>query len=236
MTPDQLKGLLRWAVPRLLLIVAILVVLFVLGVVAGRQWFPRTITQPVAERLIREAPAPGAPPKIIPYPVPQPYGVPTPAPYPVEIPVTVFRPCPERIVTITRPVNVPVEVIREVWPQTITVRVGSVLSEKDEWVIPKFSDLLIGQVAPGVYAVPADFPGWKVETVRTETRVVEPPPAPARVSVEIRPTFGMISLGGHLAAAAGGKVVLTRDHWVWNLAGGASTAGPWGMLFVDYRF
>jgi hypothetical protein len=88
-----------------------------------------------------------------------------------KVPVIVERPGPERVITITKPVEVPVEVIKTEWPQVITLHVGSMLTADNQWVVPKFPDLVIGQLTPGAYAVAAQQPGWKIEEVRTETKL-----------------------------------------------------------------
>src|SRR5712692_551333 len=144
--------ILQWALGLLLI--------FAIGVVAGHALFPRIVETIVSPSL--PIPPVGKT-KIVYVKVPGPPG-------PVkEIPVIVERPGPERVVTITQPVPVPVEVIKEKWPQTITVSVGSVLSDKDEWVAPKVPDLIVGMVEPGVYAVSSEQLGWKVQRVGTSS-------------------------------------------------------------------
>ena len=96
---------------------------------------------------------------------------------PLEVSRIVREPGPERIVTVTQPVNVPVETIVTHWPQSITVRVGGVLSG-GVWYSPDYPEVTIGQVTPGAYAVSALMPGWRVESVRTETRVDSTPSPP----------------------------------------------------------
>lgn len=109
---------------------------------------------------------------------------------PVEVARIVREVGPERVVTVTRPVDVPVEVIRREWPQTITVTVGSVLSG-GQWYVPDFPDLTIGQVTPGVYAVGA-MPGWKIEAVTTETRL-DVPAARIRLPYHLGIEVGVIA-------------------------------------------
>lgn len=88
----------------------------------------------------------------------------------VEVPGIVVRPAPDVVRVITETVKVPVEVVRERWPQVITIRIGSVLSTEGTWFTPKNRNLVIGMVTPGVYAAP-EQEGWKTETVTTDTRV-----------------------------------------------------------------
>lgn len=215
----------RLAIP-LILILA----LFAGGVLAGHFLFPRIQIIQVDRKIIEAVPVPGET-KIVTFPVPGPVQR---VEVPVEVTRYVDRPGKERIVTVTQPVQVPVEVVKREWPQVITVRVGSVLSNRGEWVIPSFQDLVIGQVAAGVYAVPQQE-GWRLESVTTETRVPTVTLRP-RWHVELRPTVAVVSLGGSVALVAGATVEVSRGHLVVSIAGGQSTAGPWGLGFVSYRF
>jgi hypothetical protein len=116
--------------------------------------------------------------KIVTVPIPQPYAVPggdVIRQVPVEVTKVVREPGDTRVVTVTTPVEVPVEVVRERWPQTITVHVGGVLSG-GQWYTPDYPDLVLGQVTPGVYVVP-NQPGWRVDAVATETKLDAPPPS-----------------------------------------------------------
>jgi hypothetical protein len=134
----------------------ILVVFFsAVGAYADHKFFPRVETVQVAKEVTKLVPVPG--PTVVKTVI-------------QKVPVEVVRPGPERIVTVTKEVRVPVEVVREKWPQTITVRVGGVLSG-GRWYTPDHEDLLVGQVTTGVYAVPSNQLGWRVEEVRTETKV-----------------------------------------------------------------
>lgn len=161
-------------VPRSVLAAA---VVLAVGVWAGHRWWPRIVRETVDREIVRtvERLVPGER-QIVHVPVPGPVQY-------VRVPVEVTREVirwrdrpVERIVTVTRPVDVPVEVVRQEWPQTITVRVGGVLVE-GVWRAPDYPMLTLGQVTPGVYAVPAQ-PGWRVEHVETVTRM-EPTMTPA---------------------------------------------------------
>lgn len=213
----------RLAIP-LILILA----LFAGGVLAGRAWFPRVQVQQVDPKIIGVA-VPGET-KYIPYAVPG-------APYPVQVEVTryVDRIGRDRIVTVTQPVEVPVEVIRREWPQTVTVTVGSVLTREYGWATPVNPQLLIGQIAPGVYAVSAQMEGWRISSVQTETKVA-PIADTSRWQLQVRPLAGIVSFGGSVALVAGVTVEVSRGHLVVSIAGGQSTAGSWGMGIVSYRF
>lgn len=207
----------------------VVLTLFAAGLLSGRAWFPRVLTVPVDREVLKvvDKLIPGVAREIVKY-------VPGPERR-VEVPIVVERPGPERVVTITKPVETTKEVVRERWPQSITVRVGSVLTDRDEWAVPKFQDLVIGQVSPGVYAAPAQQ-GWRVESVRTETRINPDPDPRGRWHVEVRPTLGVVGLGPTLAITAGAQFVASKDHTVVTIAGGKSTAGDWIMLFWSYRF
>lgn len=160
----------------------------VAGVLGTRMFWPRTVDRPVlvdrevvrtVERLVpgktrtiyRDVPGPER-------------KIPVPVEVERRVEVEVVREKPvivERIVTTTRPVDVPVEVIRREWPQAITVRVGGVLvyvQNAPSWATPVHQDLTIGQVTPGVYAVSGQMPGWRIDEIRTETRIDTPRPDP----------------------------------------------------------
>jgi hypothetical protein len=146
------------------------IVVFLVGVVVGRTYYPRIVRELVDREIVKEVIKllPGEV-KVIFRDVPGPTNI---VRVPVEVSRIVTVAGPERIVTVTKPVDVSVEVIRDRWPQTITVRVGGVQSG-GLWYVPDFPDLTLGQVAQGVYAVSAQMPGWRVERVTTETRVEE---------------------------------------------------------------
>lgn len=144
-------------------------ILVLVGFVAARVWFPRveiqvmTIDREIVRTLERTLPGET---KIIFRDVP---GATQIVRIPIEVTRIIEKEGPERIVTVTKPVEVPVEVVKKEWPQVITVTVGSVQSN-GQWYAPDNPDLVIGQVAPGVYAVPVQA-GWRIEQVRTVTRL-----------------------------------------------------------------
>lgn len=208
----------------------LILALFAGGVIAGRAWFPRIQTIQVDRKIIEAVPIPGET-KVVTLTVPGPVQR---VEVPIEVTRFIDRPGQDRIVTITKPVQVPVEVVKREWPQTITVRVGGVLSDVGAWVTPRVQDLLIGQVSPGVYAVPVQE-GWRIDSVRTETRIA-PIADTHRWQLQVRPLAGIVSFGGIVALVAGATVEVSRGHLVVSIAGGQSTVGPWGLGLVSYRF
>lgn len=202
------------------------------GVLAGRAWFPRHVVQQVDHEVLKvvEKLVPGQTVTI----VKEVLGPERRVEVPVVVEKLVPVPGDERVVTVTKPVEVPVEVVRERWPQTLTVRVGGVLTDEHGWVQPSRPDLLIGQVAPGIYAVSAQMEGWRIDSVRTETKITAP--APPRWHVELRPAAGVISLGQTVALGAGAQLQASRGHLVFELTAGQSTAGPFGFAILSYRF
>jgi len=207
---------------------ALLIALLLLGagVYVGRRWFPVVKTVQVAEEVLRAVPVPGET-KVITLPVPGPIHT-----VPVEVTRYVDRPGQDRIVTVTQPVNVPVEVVRREWPQTITVRVGSVLTKEYGWATPVNPDLLIGQVTPGVYAAPVQE-GWKVETVTAETKA----PTGARWHIEVRPGLGLLASSQSFSFGPAIMVDASRNHLAINAQVGYSvTGGGFGSIFVGWRF
>jgi hypothetical protein len=223
--PHQARAALRLLAPLI-----ILGLIFAGGILAGRAWFPRIQVQQVDPKIVGVA-VPGET-KIVPFAVPGPVQL---VQVPVEVTRFIDRPGQDRIVTITKPVPVPVDVIRREWPQFITVAVGSVLTKEYGWATPVNPQLIIGQVAPGAYAVSSQMEGWKIDEVRTETKVATAALAP-RWHVELRPTIGVLALGGNVALSYGATVQASRGHISVQIAGGQSTAGPWGLGFVSYRF
>jgi hypothetical protein len=175
--------------------VLVLVLVFALGAMGGRQWFPRIVNIPV-DRVIWWTVKDQLPGKVTTlYKM-----VPGPAGATIKVPFEVIRevpglPGPERIVTVTVPVDVPVEVIRREWPQTITVRVGGVLS-RGQWHIPDYPDLTIGQVTLGAYAVSSQMLGWRIERVTTETQV----PDKSLLGPRPLPNFTVHPLAGEVGA------------------------------------
>jgi len=168
-----------------------LAVVLVVGILAGRAWFPRTVTEAVDRVVwwVAKDQALGET-RTVTLTVPGPERV---VRVPVEVTrtVEVVREVPvERIVTVTRPVEVPVEVIRREWPQTIEVKVGGVQSG-GLWYKPDHPTLTIGQVAPGVYAVGAQMPGWAIESVTTTT-VVQPTQKLPGLPYHLGATFGFL--------------------------------------------
>lgn len=168
------------------------VLVFALGVLGGRAWFPKTVIERVDREIVRvvERLIPGETRTIV-REVP---GGTTVIRVPVEVTrvVEVVREVPvERIVTITKPVDVPVEVIRREWPQAITVRVGGVLS-LGQWHIPDHPDLTIGQVSPGVYAVSGQMTGWRVHDVTTTTTITPVQVAKPSLPYHLGVTFGFL--------------------------------------------
>jgi hypothetical protein len=175
--------------------VLLIILALSVGVIAGRTWWPREVTIPVDREVQRvvERVVPGIP-VVIERPVPGPTEI-------VRVPVEVVRtvpgptvPGPERIVTVTQPVHVPMETIRDRWPQTITVTVGGVQSG-GQWYAPDVPTLVIGQVTPGVYAVSDQSPGWRVERVETST-VMPPTPAPPSPSLPYHLSVSVGAIGG----------------------------------------
>lgn len=206
------------------------------GIYAGHRWFPQVRVVQVAQEIIKAVPVPGET-KVV--QVPTPFFVPgIDRLIPVDVTRIVDRPGQDRIVTVTQPVNVPVEVVRREWPQTITVRVGSVLTKEYGWATPVNADLLIGQVTPGVYAVPVQE-GWKVESVTTETKIPTGA-AESRWHIEVRPGLGFASAGGNLSVGPVLMVDASRGHLAINgqvgygITGGQF--GAFGSIFAGWRF
>lgn len=212
-----------------------LIFVLIVGMFGGgylaRRFFPRYVAVQVDRRIIERVPVPGRT-EIVTLTVPGPVQR---VEVPVEVTRFIDRPGQDRIVTVTQPVNVPVDIIRREWPQFIAVSVGSVLTKEYGWATPVNPQLIIGQVAPGAYAVSSQMEGWKIDSVRTETRVAAALPA-SRWHVELRPTIGVIALGGNVALSYGATIQASRGHISVEIAGGQSTAGPWGLGFVSYRF
>lgn len=146
---------------------ALSALLFGGGFYAAEKWFPRIVTVQVDKEILKvvDRILPGQT-IVVTREVPGPTQV-------IKIPVEVIKLVPKegpvRIVTITKPVDVLVEVVKEKWPQVITITVGGVESG-GSWYAPDHPELLIGQVTPGVYAFP-NQPGWRVEQVKTETKL-----------------------------------------------------------------
>jgi hypothetical protein len=203
--------------PRIPWWVILAVLLFAAGAYADHRWWPRIEQVQVAKEITKLVPVPG--PTVVKTVV-------------KTVPVEVSRPGPERIVTVTHEVQVPVEVVREKWPQTITVHVGSVQIDANAWVTPKNPDLLIGQVTPGVYAVPAQ-PGWAITSVTTSTQV---PTVRPGWQFELHPLAGALWLGGQVAAGLGAEVRVKQDPWIVSVALGTSTSGAWGYVLAAYSF
>lgn len=197
----------------------------------GRTYYPRVIREVVDREIVKtvERLLPGEVRTVI-REVP---GAVSVVRVPVEVTRTVTVAGPERIVTITRPVDVPVEVIRDRWPQVITVRVGSVQSG-GLWYTPDFPDLTIGQVTQGVYAVSAQMPGWKIEKVTTETQIGErlrdEPLFQRGFTVGVRTDFRSAWADVvYRDLAFGGEYQIRASGASWN-------AGPSWMVVWDKRF
>lgn len=145
--------------------------LVTLGFVGARVWFPRIEMIQVDREIVRtvERLVPGQ--STIVYRDVQ--GPTQLIRIPIEVTRVVEKLGPERvverIVTITKPVEVSVEVVKKEWPQVITVTVGGVQSG-GTWYAPDNPELVVGQVTPGVYAVPVQA-GWRIESVKTVTRL-----------------------------------------------------------------
>lgn len=147
---------------------------------------------------------------------------------PVEVTRIVREVGPERIVTVTRPVDVPIEVIRETWPQTIVVRVGGVRSG-GQWFVPDNQDLVVGQVTQGVYAVSSFAEGWRIEKVTTTTRVDAPLPTFSPLPYHIGVTVGILG-----AQTYAGIVYQNRiGPAIYQVTVGYGFPGPlYGVSFV----
>ncbi len=208
----------------LLSTVLAIVLLLGLGVYAGRAWFPRVQEVRVDHEIVKivEKIVPGQPVTVYKWLTKE-------IRVPIEVTRFVDRPGPERIVTVTKPVNVPFDV----FPQTITVKIGGVQTTAGEWVVPKVPNLVIGLVAAGVYAAPVQD-GWSVTEVRTETKM-EDQPAATRARLGIFPvgvsSFPDVHLVSELtyqnAAWVGTYEVRVAYHW----SGGLSGDLRWGVAW-----
>jgi len=234
MRPDEARRLFINAVLGLGAVLLIITLLFGLGLWAGRKWFPRREVIQVDRRIVEVVPVPGET-KYITISVPGPIQR---VEVPLEVVRYVDRPGQERIVVQTKEVEVPIEVVKREWPQTITVRVGSMLDTEGVWRTPAHPDLLIGQVAPGAYAVPQQD-GWKIDQVVTETKL--PSIKSADWHIEVRPAAGIGSFAGEVFGYAGARTEAIKElqrgaHIITSLLSRTTRSSTFVTLEYNWRF
>jgi len=212
------------------------IVAFALGVFVAKEYFPRVVTPPprIVEKVqpgetkVVEVPTPVYIPRVVTVTERVPVFVPE------RIPVVVTR-TEHKIETVTKPITLPPEKIREVVersPQSIEVKMTALRDIKKG---EEFS-LVATKVDEGIYQAILPEGSPITAEVKTTTQLPEISLPKRDWSVRISPTIRAISLGSQMAVAVGVEAVAERGNWIFQAAGGTSTAGGWWELGISYRF